>query len=416
MSSVSGVKQAGSRTIEDVRKDFPILSTLMNGKPLAYLDNAASTQKPSAVLDRMDRFYRSEYANIHRGVYRLSHEATASCERTRERCRQFLNAASDREIIFVRGATEAINLVAACYAAERLKPGRSIVISETEHHANWVPWQALCLEKGAELRVIPVNDNGELDLEAARKKITSDTVLVAVGHVSNVLGVAHDVRALANLAHAAGAVISVDGAQAAPHQAVDVRDLDCDFYCFSGHKIYGPTGVGVLYGKLALLESMRPYQYGGDMIESVTIEKTTYAKPPRRFEAGTPAFAEIIGLADALEYVQQLGWDWIHGREKELLRYATERLSKIPGVRIYGRSAEQASVVSFTMGEAHPHDIGTVLDEAGIAVRAGHHCAQPTMRRFGVPAMVRASFAFYNTSDEIDRLAMGLEQAGKIFT
>ncbi len=401
----------------NVRKDFPMLGTEMNGRPLVYLDNAASTQKPEAVIRRMDRFYRTEYANIHRGVYRLSHDATAACEETRERCRKFLNAASEREIVFVRGATEAVNLVASTYAADRAARGGSIVITESEHHANLVPWQALCERQGLELRVIPVRDDGMLDMDAARKQIGAGTILVAAGHVSNVLGIPHDIKTLGKLAHAAGAAMLVDGAQAAPHLAVDVRDLDCDFYCFSGHKIYGPTGVGVLYGKLAVLESMRPYQFGGDMIESVTLQKTTYARPPQRFEAGTPPFVEIVGLSAALSYLESVGLDRIQAQEEKLLHHAAARLSAIPDLKIYGRTdvPGRASLLSFTLGDVHPHDIGTVLDEAGVAVRAGHHCAEPTMRRFGVPAMVRASFSFYNTIEEADRLADAVERARKIF-
>lgn len=418
MTSV--LKSAAARSVEDVRRDFPILSTLMNGKPLAYFDNAASAQKPEVVIERMNRFYRNEYANVHRGVYRLSYEATAACEETRVRCQKFLNAASPAEIVFVRGATEAVNLVASSYAADRVKPGAggSIVITESEHHANLVPWQALCERTGLELRVIPVDDDGRLKMDVAERLIGAGTILVAVGHVSNVLGVAHDVKALGRLAHAAKAVILVDGAQAAPHMPIDVRELDCDFYCFSSHKIYGPTGVGVLYGKAALLEAMKPYQFGGDMIESVTLQKTTYAKPPQRFEAGTPPFTEIVGLSAALEYVESLGHAWIEAQERDLFGYASERLAKIQGLRVYGRAfpgAQRASLLSFTMGEAHPHDIGTVLDEAGIAVRAGHHCAEPLMHRFGVPAMVRASFAFYNTRAEVDRLVEALERARRIF-
>lgn len=403
------------RTAADVRKDFPMLGAMMNGRPLVYLDNAASTQKPVQVLDRMDRFYRNEYANVHRGVYRLSHDATAACEAVREQCRVFLGAASEREIIFVRGATEAVNLVASTYAADRAKPGMSVVITETEHHANLVPWQALCERSGMSLKVIPVDDAGALQMDAARQLINAGTLLVAAGHVSNVLGVTHDVRALARLAHAAGAVMLVDGAQAVPHQAVNVRELECDFYCLSSHKVYGPTGVGVLYGRLELLEGMRPYQYGGDMIDSVSFEKITYARAPQRFEAGTPPFAEIIGLGAAIEYLSALGWDWISSQEQKLFAHASAALTAIPGLKIYGSGPHRASLISFTLGEAHPHDIGTVLDEAGIAVRAGHHCAQPTMARFGVPAMVRASFSFYNTLEEADQLAAAVKAAQRIF-
>lgn len=403
------------RSVESVRGDFPMLGSRMNGKPLAYLDNAASTQKPSRVLDRMDRFYRHEYANVHRGVYRLSHDATAACEAVRERCRDFIGAASEREIVFTRGATEGVNLVASTYAADRAEPGRSIVITETEHHANLVPWQALCGRAGMSLKVIPVDDNGALRMDEASRLIGSGTLLVAAGHVSNVLGVTHDVRALADLAHRAGAVLFVDGAQAVPHLPVNVRELGCDFYCFSSHKVYGPTGVGVLYGRSDLLEAMRPYQYGGDMIESVSFEGTSFARAPQKFEAGTPPFTEIIGLGEAIAYVEALGWDWIASRERELFEYASARLRSLPGLRVYGHGAHRASLISFTLGDVHPHDIGTVLDEAGVAVRAGHHCAEPTMRRFGVPAMVRASFSFYNTNEEVDRLTEAVEAARRIF-
>lgn len=403
------------KTVAAVRKDFPMLEAVMNGRPLVYLDNAASTQKPVQVLERMDRFYRNEYANVHRGVYRLSHDATAACEAVREQCRLLLGASSEREIVFVRGATEAVNLVASTYAADRAKPGMSVVITETEHHANLVPWQALCERTGMSLKVIPVDDAGALLMDAASRLIDSGTLLVAAGHVSNVLGVTHEVRALARLAHAAGAVMLVDGAQAVPHQPVDVRELECDFYCLSSHKVYGPTGVGVLYGRLELLEGMRPYQYGGDMIESVSFKKTTYARAPQRFEAGTPPFAEIIGLGAAIEYLNALGWDWIAAQEQKLFAHASAALAAIPGLKIYGSGPHRASLISFTLGEVHPHDIGTVLDEAGIAVRAGHHCAQPTMTRFGVPAMVRASFSFYNTLEEANQLAEAVKTARRIF-
>lgn len=415
---MTGAARSKERSIEEVRRDFPMLAVQMNGKPLAYLDNAASTQKPECVIERMNRFYRTEYANVHRGVYRLSHDATAACEETRVRAQKFLNAASEREIVFVRGATEAINLVASSYAADRAKAGGSIVITETEHHANLVPWQALCERHSLELKVIPVDEQGDLRMDAARKLISRGTLIVAVGHVSNVLGIRHDVKSLAGLAHEAGAVILVDGAQAAPHMKIDVREIDCDFYCVSSHKIYGPTGVGILYGKLALLESMRPYQYGGDMIESVTLSKTLYAKPPQRFEAGTPPVAEIVGLSAALSYLERLGWEWIHRQESALFDHAVKRLSAIGGVRIYGRTEapHRASLISFTMGDIHPHDIGTVLDEAGVAVRAGHHCAEPTMRRYGVPAMARASLSFYNTREEIDRFADAVDRARKLFS
>ncbi len=401
--------------IAKVRADFPILSARMNGRPLVYLDNAATAQKPLAVIERMDRFLRTEYANVHRGIYTFSQEATRECERVRGLVARFLNAADPSEIIFVRGATEAINLVAASYGRKALKTGDEIVVTEIEHHSNIVPWQRLCEEKGLVLKVAPVNDRGELDLEAFGRLLSARTYLVAVTQVSNALGSVLPVEEITKLAHHAGAAVLVDGAQGAPHLPTDVRALDCDFYCFSGHKVYGPTGVGVLYGKRRLLDAMDPYQSGGDMIESVSFERTTYAKPPAKFEAGTPAFVEIIGLGAAIEYLQGIGFDAIREREDELLKIATERLSKIKGLRIIGTAAEKASLVSFVLDGVHPHDVGTVLNEEGIAVRAGHHCAQPTMKRFGVPATTRASFAFYNAPEEIEVLAHGIEKVFGIF-
>ena len=401
--------------VEKIRRDFPILSQKMNGHPLAYLDNAATAQKPLGVIERMDRFYRNEYATIHRGVYTLSQHTTVLCDEAREKCRQFLNAKKSSEIIFTRGATEAINLVAASFGRRFLKKGDEIIISEIEHHSNIVPWQDLCEEKGLVLRVIPVNDQGELELGEFQKLLNSRTYLVAVTHVSNALGTINPIEEIVKMAHHAGAVVLVDGAQSAPHMTVDVEALDCDFYCFSGHKIYGPTGIGVLYGKSAHLERMHPYQFGGDMIESVTFEKTTYAKPPARFEAGTPAIAQIIGLGEAIDYVQRIGFREISRYEHELLQYATQKLSQIRELRIIGQTREKASLISFVVEGIHPHDVGTVLDEEGIAIRAGHHCAQPTMKRFGVPATARASFAFYNTKEEIDRLAGAIQKATQLF-
>ena len=395
---------------------FPILSTEHEGRPLIYLDNAASTQKPEVVLKAMDDFYRTGYANIHRGVYRLSQEATAACELSREKIRRFIGAKEAREIVFVRGATEAINLVAASFGNQFLKKGDEILVCQTEHHANIVPWQELCKRKELILKVIPVNDRGEMDLEEYQKLLGPRTYLVAVGHISNALGTIHPIQEIVKLAHHAGAYVLVDGAQSVPHQKIDVQALGCDFFCFSGHKMYGPTGIGVLYGRYELLEKMEPYQTGGDMIESVSFEKTTYAKPPARFEAGTPAIAEIIGLGAAVDFLEKIGMDNIEQTEKELLDYATEKLLKIPGLKIIGEAHEKASLVSFVFQNAHPHDVGQVLAEQGICVRAGHHCAQPTMRRFGVPATTRASFSFYNTKEEIDRLAEGLLRVTEIFS
>ncbi len=401
--------------IEQIRSDFPMLSKKMSGHPLVYLDNAASTQKPKAVIDRLQNFLSSEYSNIHRGVYTFSQDATRLVDEAREKCRAFLNASSASEIIFVRGATEAINLVAASYGRKFLKKEDEILISEIEHHANIVPWQQLCKEKDLKLKVIPVNDNGELDMDAFARLLTPRTYLVSVTHVSNALGTVNPVSEIIRRAHHAGAVVMIDGAQAVPHMKVDVQVLDCDFYCFSGHKIYGPTGVGVLVGKMKHLEAMDPYQTGGDMIESVSFEKTTFAKPPAKFEAGTPAIAEIVGLGAALDYIQGIGLENIAAYEHELLEIATEKLSHIPGLKIIGTAEEKASLISFELEGIHPHDVGTVLNEEGIAVRAGHHCAQPTMKRFGVPATTRASFAFYNTVEEIDALVKGIEKVQRLF-
>ena len=401
--------------VKKIRQDFPMLKNRMNGHPLVYLDNAATTQKPTAVLDRMAQFYKNEYANVHRGVYTFSQESTRLMEEAREKCRRFLGAGSASEIIFTRGATEAINLVAASYGRKVLKKDDEILVSQIEHHANIVPWQRLCEEKGLKLKVIPVNDNGELDMDEFQRLLGPRTYMVAVTQVSNALGTVNPVAEIVKRAHHAGAVVLIDGAQAVPHMKVDVKALDCDFYCFSGHKVYGPTGVGVLYGKKKHLEMMDPYQTGGDMIESVTFEKTTFAKPPAKFEAGTPAIAEIIGLGTAIDYLENRGMDAIAAYEHELLEAATGKLSRIPGLRIIGTAAEKASLISFELDGIHPHDVGTVLNEEGIAVRAGHHCAQPTMKRFGVPATTRASFAFYNTAEEVDALVRGIEKVKKLF-
>lgn len=409
------MKTVAALDVKKIRKDFPMLSQRMNGKPLVYLDNAASTQKPKIVIDRLTGFMTNEYANVHRGVYTFSVDSTKQCDVAREKCRKFLGAASASEIIFTRGATEAINLVATSYGRKFLKSGDDILISEIEHHSNIVPWQALAKEKNLNLKVIPVNDKGELSLEAFEEMLGPRTYLVAITHVSNVLGTVNPVKQMIRLAHHAGAVVLIDGAQSAPHMKVSVQDLDCDFYCFSGHKIYGPTGIGVLYGKAKHLDAMNPYQFGGDMIESVSFEKTTYAKPPAKFEAGTPAFAEIIALGTAVDYLEQIGFDAISAHEQELLAYATQKLSEIPGLRIIGNAADKASVISFTLGDIHPHDIGTVLDQEGVAIRAGNHCAMPTMKRFGVPATARASFAFYNTREEVDALVKAVKKVLEMF-
>jgi len=401
--------------VQKIRNDFPMLAQSMSGHPLVYLDNAATTQKPQAVIYRIQDFLSNEYSNIHRGVYTFSQEATREVEDARGKCRAFLNAAKNSEIIFVRGTTEGINLVATSFGRKLLKKDDEIIVGTTEHHSNLVPWQALCLEKGLKLRVIPVNDRGELDLEAFQNLLNARTYLVAVAHVSNALGTVNPIREIIKRAHHAGAQVLIDGAQGAPHLVVDVQALDCDFYCFSGHKVYGPTGVGVLYGKEKHLEAMDPYQFGGDMIESVSFEKTTFAKPPAKFEAGTPAIAEIIALGTAIDYLNKLGMQNIMYYEQELLKDATEKLSSVRGLKIIGTAEEKASLVSFELENIHPHDVGTVLNELGIAVRAGHHCAQPTMRRFGVPATTRASFAFYNTKEEIDLLIQAILKTQKVF-
>lgn len=401
--------------VKQIRKDFPLLSQKMNGNPLVYLDNAATTQKPQAVIDRMIQFYQNEYATVTRGVYGLSQRATVQCDLVRKKCAQFLNAKSSSEIVFVRGATEAINLTATSFGKTFLEKGDEIIVSTIEHHANLVPWHQLALEKGLNLKVIPVNDRGELELEAYQKLLSPKTKLVAVGHVSNALGTVNPIKEIIDLAHRAGAKVLIDGAQGVPHLKVDVRELDCDFYCFSGHKLYGPTGIGVLYGKLELLEAMSPYQFGGEMIESVTFEKVTFAKPPDKFEAGTVAIAQIIGLGPAIDYVQEIGLDKIEAYEHELLEEATRKLLEIEGLRIIGTAGKKAAVISFELEGIHPHDIGTILDQEGVAIRTGHHCAQPTMRRFGVPATARASFSFYNTKEEIDALVEALKKVKKVF-
>ena len=398
-----------------VREDFPILRQLVHGKPLVYLDSAATAQKPKAVIDTLVRYYTTENANVHRGVHCLSQQATDDYEGGRSKVRAFLNAKHDREIIFVRGTTEGINLVAASYGRKNLGPDDEIIVTAMEHHSNIVPWQMLCQEKGAKLRVIPMNDRGELLLEEYEKLLSPRTKLVSVVHQSNALGTLNPVADIIRLAHRQGAPVLLDGAQSAPHMPIDVQALDCDFFTFSGHKLFGPTGIGVLYGKAARLEAMPPYQGGGDMIKSVTFERTTYNDLPYKFEAGTPHIEGAIGLGAAIDYVTALGLERTSAYEHELLDYGTRRLSEVPGLTIIGTAREKAGVLSFVLGNVHPHDVGTILDTEGIAIRTGHHCCQPVMDRFGIPATARASLAFYNTRAEIDALVRGLHKVIEVF-
>ena len=408
-------KIAPGLDLAKIRADFPILAERIYGKRLVYLDNAATSQKPRAVIDAITHYYEHLNANIHRGVHALSVRATEAHEAARETVRRFLNAADTREIIFVRGATEAINLVAQTYGRTHVGPGDEILITAMEHHSNIVPWQILCEEKGAHLRVAPIDDRGELELEEFARLIGPRTKLVAVTQVSNALGTVTPMRQMIELAHRQGVPVLVDGAQAVPHFAVDVQALDCDFYAFSGHKVYGPTGIGVLYGKRALLEAMPPYQGGGDMIRSVTFEKTTYNDLPFKFEAGTPDIAGAIALGAALQYIGHLGMENIAAHEHDLLAYATGKVGDLPGVRLIGTARERVGALSFVMDGVHPHDLGTILDREGIAIRTGHHCAQPVMDRFKIPATARASFAVYNTREEIDALVAGLSKAHEVF-
>jgi cysteine desulfurase/selenocysteine lyase len=401
--------------VKKVRADFPVLSQTVNGKPLVYLDNAASSQVPQAVIDRTSKYLEEEHSNVHRGVHYLSQRATTAYEAAREKVKRFINAKHAKECVFARGCTEGVNLVMHGYGRKFVHAGDEIIVSAMEHHSNLVPWQVLCEEKGAKLRVIPMNEAGELLLDEYDALLNERTKLVAVAHVSNALGTVNPVKEIIARAHAQGVPVCVDGAQAVPHLAVDVQDLDADFYCFSGHKMFAPTGSGVVYGKLEWLEKMQPFQGGGSMIKTVTFEKTTYAGLPEKFEAGTPAIAAGIGLGAAIDYLNEIGMDKIAAYEHELLEYATRRLSDIPGLRIIGAAREKASVISFTIGDIHPHDIGTILDQEGIAVRAGHHCAQPVMQFYKVPATARASFAFYNTKTEIDALAAAIENVIEIF-
>ena len=401
--------------VERIQRDFPILAERIHGKRLVYLDNAATSQKPRAVIDAIVHYYEHLNANIHRGVHALSVSATEAHDEARETVRRFIQAADANEIIFVRGATEAINLVAETYGRANVGEGDEVLITAMEHHSNIVPWQMLCEEKGAHLRVAPINNAGELELDAFEKLLSPRTRIVAVAHVSNALGTVNPIRKIVQLAHAHDVPVLVDGAQAVPHLPVDVQALGCDFYAFSGHKVYGPTGIGVLYGKEEILAEMAPYQGGGDMISSVTFEKTTYNVVPYKFEAGTPDIAGAIGLGAALEYVSKLGMDKIEAHEHDLLTYATEQVGALPGVRLIGTARERAGVLSFVMEGVHPHDLGTILDRDGIAIRTGHHCAQPVMDRFGIAATARASFAVYNTRQDVDALVDGIHRALEVF-
>ena len=400
---------------ERVRLDFPILQRDVRGKPLVYLDNAATTQKPRAVLDALTRYYTESNANIHRGVHYLSETATQAHEAVRRTIQRFFNAREAREVIFTRNATEGINLVAQTFGRSQVGSGDEIVITGMEHHSNIVPWQMLCEQTGAVLRVAPITDDGELAWDQLERLVGARTKLVAVVHLSNSLGTVNPVRRVVELAHAHGAAVLIDGAQAAYHFAVDVQALDCDFYVATGHKLYGPTGIGVLYGKAERLEAMPPYQGGGDMISSVTFEKTTYNALPHKFEAGTPHIAGAIGLGAAVDYLTGLGLERVAAHERALLAYGTEALQQVPGVRMIGTASEKASILSFVMEGVHPHDIGTIVDQEGVAIRTGHHCTQPVMDRFGIPATARASLAMYNTRDDIDALIRALHHAREVF-
>jgi cysteine desulfurase/selenocysteine lyase len=401
--------------VKQIRKDFPILEMRVHGKPLVYLDNAATTQKPKAVIEAIQKYYYFENSNVHRGVHYLSELATQKYEAARVKVQKFINAGSEREIVFVRGTTEAINLVAASFGKKNIKAGDEILITGMEHHSNIVPWQILCEEKGAKLLVAPFDSNGDIDLDEYSRKLTGRVKIAAINHVSNVLGTVNPVKRMIEMAHRQGIPVLLDGAQAVPHLRIDVMDLDADFYAFSSHKIFGPTGMGVLYAKASFLESMPPYQGGGDMIKSVTFEKTIYNDIPFKFEAGTPHIAGAIGLAAAIDYLDSLNWRSVQNYEQSLIRSFTDKLSVVDGLRIIGTAKEKSGIVSFVMEGVHPHDIGTVLDEEGIAIRTGHHCAQPVMERFGIPATARASFAFYNTLEEVDALVRGVRKVKEIF-
>jgi cysteine desulfurase/selenocysteine lyase len=415
MSAESAVRSATGFDVEAVRRDFPILGVSVHGKPLVYLDSAASAQKPRVVIDAERDLYERYYSNIHRGVHQLSVQSTDAYEAARGKVRSFLGARESREVIFVRGATEGINLVAQTLGRKNLRAGDEVLISGLEHHSNIVPWQILCEQTGAVLRIAPINDAGEIELDGYERLLGPRTKLVAVSHVSNALGTVNPVKRMTAMAHAVGAAVVIDGAQGAPHVALDMVDLDCEFYAFSGHKLYGPSGVGVLYGKAEWLEAMPPWQGGGDMIASVSFEKTTYNVIPHKFEAGTPNIAGVIGLGAAIDYVTALGIGAIAAHEDELLRHGTELLQAIPGLRLIGTARHKAGVLSFVLEGIHPHDIGTVLDYEGIAVRTGHHCAQPVMDRYGLTATTRASLACFNTRQELDALARGIHKVQEMF-
>ncbi|MCW8810644.1 MAG: cysteine desulfurase [Ignavibacteriaceae bacterium] len=401
--------------VNKIREDFPILKKRVHDKNLVYLDNAATTQKPTYVIDRVNKYYTTMNANIHRGVHALSQEATEAFEGARIQIKQFINALGKNQIIFTRGTTESINLVASSYGRANVKEGDEIIISHMEHHSNIVPWQLLCKEKNAKLRIIPINDNGELMYEEFEKLVNKKTKFISIVYVSNSLGTVNDVKRIINYAHQFNIPVLVDAAQAVNHIKVDVQDLDCDFLAFSGHKIYGPTGIGALFGKVELLEAMPPYQGGGDMISKVTFEETTYNELPHKFEAGTPDIAGAIGLGAAIEYVSKIGIENIKNHETSLLEYASNQIAEIPGLRIIGKAKEKTSVISFVFENIHPHDIGTFLDFEGVAIRTGHHCTQPVMQRFKIPATSRASFAMYNTKEEVDVLVNGLKKIIEVF-
>jgi cysteine desulfurase/selenocysteine lyase len=401
--------------VNKVRDDFPILKQTVNGNPLVYLDNGATSQKPQSVIDAIVRYYTTTNSNVHRGVHTLSQQATEDYEGARSKIGKFINAGDDQEIIFTRNTTEGINLVAHSYARHNVGPGDDIIVSNMEHHSNIVPWQMVCEEKGANLRVVPIDDNGELLMDEYEKMLGPRTKLVSITHVSNALGTILPAAQIIKMAHAHGAPVLLDGAQAVPHMPVDMKELDCDFYAFSGHKLFGPTGIGILYGKAEYLEAMPPFMGGGDMIKSVTFEKTIYNDLPYKFEAGTPDIAGAIALGAAVDYVSNLGFDQITAHEEELLRYGTQALSSISGVKLIGTARHKAGILSFIMDNAHPHDIGTILDEQGIAIRTGHHCAQPVMQRFQIPATARASMAFYNTKEDIDALVKGIDRVLEVF-
>jgi cysteine desulfurase / selenocysteine lyase len=415
IQTTEAARNTATLDVNRIREDFPVLARMVNGVPLAYLDNAASSQSPRQVIDAVKRYHEFHHSNVHRGVHTLSQEATGLYEEAREKIRAFLNASSLKEIIFTSGTTDAVNLVASSFVEEQLNEGDEILITHLEHHSNIVPWHILCERKKATLRVLPINDRGEIILDNLDDYLTSRTRIVGVNHISNALGTINPVKKIVEAAHRKNIPVIVDGAQATPHEIVDVQDLGCDFYAISGHKMYGPTGIGVLYGRQELLEQMRPYRSGGDMILSVSFDKVVYNELPYRFEAGTPPIAQAIGLGAAADYINSIGKEAIRNYENMLLEYATRKLGEIPQVRFIGTAKEKASLVSFVIDGVHPHDVGTILDGEGIAVRTGHHCAQPVMERFSVPATTRASFAFYNTTGEIDRLVAGVRKVIEVF-